>query len=52
MDRETAKEARKIAKREERSLSYIINLFVKKGLRKPEGMKRLIQRTPGKYARN
>jgi hypothetical protein len=44
LDPQDLKEVKSIARREDRSVSYLINVFIKEGLRRPEKTKRILQR--------
>ena len=51
LDPDDLKEVRKLARKEDRSVSYTINLFIKQALQTPDLAKRIIQRAPrGRYA--
>jgi len=44
-------EVKKLARKEDRSLSYTINMFIKEALQEPSSAKRIIRRAPiGRYA--
>jgi len=46
LDPTDLKEVKRIARRKERSVSYMINLFIKQGLQRPSVMERVIRRDP------
>ena len=52
LDPNDLEEVKRIARREDRSLSYLINVFIKEGLRTPEKTKKILQRDPRKRCAN
>jgi hypothetical protein len=51
LDPNDLKEVKRLAQKEDRSVSYTINMFIKEALQKPGLAKRIVQRAPhGRYA--
>ena len=48
IDRDVLEKVRTAALKDDRSLSYMMNLFIKNGMARKERMRRLIKRNPGR----
>ena len=48
IDEEILLRVRRAAARDDRSVSYMINLFIKNGLKEPKKMRKLLKRNPGR----
>ena len=48
LDEEVLEKVRKAAERDDRSVSYMINLYIRHAMKEPKKMRKLLNRNPGR----